>query len=63
MGATVVSGVDAPPVFEVSEHIFDLMGFLSTMASCGIAVLRLAFEGMEAVMRRLAIAARNKSAS
>jgi hypothetical protein len=25
MGATVVSGVDAPPVFEALEHVFDLM--------------------------------------
>ena len=23
MGATVVSGVDAPPVFEACEHVFD----------------------------------------
>ena len=25
MGATVVSGVDASPVFEAPEHVFDLM--------------------------------------
>jgi hypothetical protein len=25
MGATVVSGVDTPPVFEAPEHVFDLM--------------------------------------
>ena len=25
MGATVVSGVDAPPVFEPSEHVLDLV--------------------------------------
>jgi hypothetical protein len=23
MGATVISGVDAPPVFEAAEHVFD----------------------------------------
>ena len=25
MGATVVAGVDAPPVFEAPEHVFDLV--------------------------------------
>ena len=25
MGAAVVSGVDAPPVFEAPEHVFDLV--------------------------------------
>ena len=28
MGAAVVSGVDAPPIFELSEHIFDPMALL-----------------------------------
>jgi hypothetical protein len=25
MGASVVAGVDAPPVFEAPEHVFDFM--------------------------------------
>lgn len=25
VGATVVSGVDAPPVLELAEHVFDLV--------------------------------------
>ena len=25
MGASVVAGVDAPPVFEAAEHVFDLV--------------------------------------
>ena len=28
MGATVVSGVDAPPVFEAAEHVFDFVALL-----------------------------------
>ena len=28
MGATVVSGVDAPPVFEAPEHVFDLVALV-----------------------------------
>ena len=25
MGAAVISGVDSPPIFEPSEHVFDLV--------------------------------------
>ena len=28
MGAAVVSGVDAPPIFEPSEHVFDFVALL-----------------------------------
>ena len=28
MGATVVSRVDAPPVFEAAEHVFDFVALL-----------------------------------
>ena len=58
MGATVVSGVDAPPVFEAPEHVFDLVALLVEDG-----IMRLALEGMQGVMRRLARAARNQSAS
>ena len=63
MGATVVSGVDAPPVFEAPEHVFDLMALFvedGVMRDRGFAV---GFGGMQGVMRRLARAARNQSAS
>ena len=41
MGATVVSGVDAPPVFEAPEHVFDLMALFvedGVMRDRGFAV-------------------------
>ena len=41
MGATVVSGVDAPPVFEAPEHVFDLMALFvehGVMGDRGFAI-------------------------
>ena len=41
MGATVVSGVDTPPVFEAPEHVFDLMALFvenGVMGDRGFAV-------------------------
>jgi len=41
MGATVVSGVDAPPVFETPEHVFDLVALFvedGVMGDRGFAV-------------------------
>ena len=41
MGATVVSCVDAPPVFEPSEHVFDLVALFvedGVMRDRGFAV-------------------------
>jgi hypothetical protein len=63
MGATVIPGVDAPPVFEAPEHVFDLVALFVEDGVMGVAVFRLVFEGMQASMRRLARAARNQSAS
>ena len=63
MGATVISGVDAPPVFEAPEHVFDLMALFvedGVMRDRGFAV---GFGRNAGVMRRLARAARNQSAS
>ena len=36
MGATLVSGVDAAPVFEASEHVFDSVALFVDEASWGI---------------------------
>jgi hypothetical protein len=41
VGATVVSGVNAPPVFEAPEHVFDLMALFvegGVMRDRGFAV-------------------------
>ena len=41
MGATVVAGVDAPPVFESPEHVLDLVALavkLAVMGDRGLAV-------------------------
>ena len=65
MGATVVSGVDAPPVFEASKHVFDLMAlFVEDGVMRGFRGFAIGFGGnRRRVMRRLARAARNQSAS
>ena len=63
MGAAVVSGVDAPPILEPSEHVLDLVALLVEDGVMGIATFRLDFEGMQAARPRFARAARNQSAS
>jgi hypothetical protein len=63
VSAAVVSGMDAPPVFEAPEHVFDFVALFVEGGVLGIAVLRFDFEGMQAATRRLAKAARNQSAS
>ena len=37
MGASIVSGVDAPPVFEAAEHVLDLM---TLIVEDGVKALR-----------------------
>ena len=47
MGASVVAGVDAPPVFELAEHVLD---FVTTFVERLIerdSVLRLDLRGMQ----------------
>jgi hypothetical protein len=63
MGATVVSGVDAPPTFEAPEHVFDFVPLFVEGGGIGIATFRLDFEGMQTATPRSARAARNESAS
>jgi hypothetical protein len=63
MGAAVISGVDAPPVFETPEDVFDLVALFAEDGVVRIAVFRLVFQGMQAATRRSARAARNQSAS
>jgi len=63
VGASVVAGVDAPPVLEPAEHILDLVALAIEHGSCGIGTLRFFFDGMQAVMLRSASALRNQSAS
>ena len=63
MGASVVAGVDAPPVLELAEHVLDLVALAIELLSCAIGIFRLGFDGMQAAMPRLARAWRNQSAS
>jgi hypothetical protein len=61
VGATIVSGVDATPNFEVSEHVFDLVALSVEDWVIGDHDLRLDFEGMKPEKPRWAV--RNQSAS
>ena len=63
VGASVVAGVDAPPVLEPAEHVLDLVPLAIEFASWSIGFLRLDLDGMQAVMPRSARAWRNQSAS
>jgi hypothetical protein len=63
VGATVVSGVDASPVLDPPEHVFDPVALLIESGVVGIGALRLDFEGMQAIVLRSASACRNQSAS
>ena len=60
MGASVVAGVDPPPVLKPAEHDLDLVALA---VERGIVRDRLLFEGLQAVILRSARAARNQSAS
>ena len=63
MGATVVSGVDAPPVLEAAEHGLDFVALFVEDGVVGDRGFPVDFEGMQGTIRRLARAARNQSAS
>ena len=63
MRESIITGVDAPPVFELAEHIFDFMALAIKRLIWAIGILRLAFEGMQGRMPRLIRALRNQSAS
>jgi hypothetical protein len=45
MGATVVSGVDATPIFEAPEHVFDLVALLIEEGVIGDGDLPIGFRG------------------
>ena len=45
MGATVVTGVDALPVFEPSEHVFDLVALFVEDGVIGDGDLPIGFRG------------------
>ena len=45
MGATVVSGVDATPIFEAPEHVFDLVALLIEEGVIGDRDLPIGFRG------------------
>jgi hypothetical protein len=45
MCASVVAGVDAPPVLEPAEHVLDLACAFGDTRSCSIGFLQLDFEG------------------
>jgi hypothetical protein len=45
VGAAVVSGMDAAPIFEPSEHVFDSVALLVEDGVIGDGDLRLDFEG------------------
>jgi hypothetical protein len=59
VGAAVVSGMDAPPVVEPSEYVFDLVALLVDGGVIGDGT----FEAMRSARPCLARAARNRSAS
>ena len=69
MGAAVISGVDSPPIFEPSEHVFDLVALFVEDGVIGDGDLPIGFRGDAgddaalATTRRLARSARNQSAS
>ena len=63
MGATVVSGVDAPPVFGAPEHVFDRVALFIEDGVMRDGDLPIGFRGDAGMMRRFARAARNQSAS
>ena len=48
MGAAVVSGVDAPPILEPSEHVLDLVALLVEDGVMGDRDLPIGFRGMQA---------------
>jgi hypothetical protein len=50
--ASVVAGVDAPPVLELAEHVLDLVALAVERSVVGICTLRLAFDGMQGAMPR-----------
>ena len=45
MGAAVISGVDAPPIFEPAEHVFDLVTLLVEDGVMGDRDLPVGFRG------------------
>jgi hypothetical protein len=45
MGATVVSGVDAPPTFEAPEHVFDFVPLFVEGGGIGDCDLPIGFRG------------------
>ena len=59
MGALVIAGVDAPPVFPSSEHDLD---FMASSVEYGV-VGDVDFAGMHALISWSASASRNQSAS
>ena len=63
MGASIVTGVDAAPVLQFAEHVFDFVALTVEYGVVGIVILRLDFDGMQALILRSAKAARNQSAS
>ena len=64
MSASVVASVDAPPIFELSEHVFDLVPLaIESARSCSIGFLRFDLDRMHTVMPRAARAWLNQPAS
>ena len=63
MGAAVVAGVDAPPVFKAPEHVLELVALAVERGVVGDMDFPITLEGMQAAMPRAARAWRNQSAS
>ena len=63
MCAAIISGVDAAPVLDLAKHGFDAIPLAVEHNARVIKTLRLAFEGMQAVILPAAKALRNQSAS
>ena len=63
MSATVVSGVDAPPILETAEHVFDLVALFIEDGVMGDRDPAVGLRGMQAARPRWARAARSQLAS
>ena len=46
MSAAIVAGVDASPVFEPAEHVFDSLALAIEQGMLGIGIFRFFLDGM-----------------
>jgi hypothetical protein len=63
MSASVITGMDAAPVFESAEHVLDLVALTVEGAVVGDWYSAIGLDRMQAMMPRAARALRNQPAS